>query len=411
MKLFRKMKKGFTLVELVVVIAVIAVLAAVSVGAFFGVTESAKASKLEQEAKEIYTAVQIVGNSNSDNHQIDADGLHIVNVQTFEDAINDVTGGNYNVYKEGEPVAGEAIVLKQKAPEAAALAGATTYTSFEYYTEETGKNAGSIDVISGEYTAKTNNEIEINPVYHTAEEVNKAIKDGKTLITFGSSIVFDDSLLVDGADKNVTLDLNGYTASAKYSKGNTHTDGSTTKDIYVLRAINGAKVTITGNGKMQFASDTLEGAAVVAVYDDSVITIKNGHFAPNPITGGTVLYSRGKGIINVEGGTFDPVASYKDKGIDRYFTFNKTCTTNHCTDLTIDGGWADTHEGHCKVQHFNVTGGTFYRTNEGLGSDTLYKNGCKHNFLDPNFNYEIVEGSVLDNNGETIPTWTVNKKA
>ena len=53
MKLFKKAKKGFTLVELVVVIAVIAILAAVSVGAYFGVTESANNSKLEQEAKQV----------------------------------------------------------------------------------------------------------------------------------------------------------------------------------------------------------------------------------------------------------------------------------------------------------------------------------------------------------------------
>jgi len=44
MKLFRKIKKGFTLVELVVVIAVIAILAAVSVVSYIGVTNNAKKS-------------------------------------------------------------------------------------------------------------------------------------------------------------------------------------------------------------------------------------------------------------------------------------------------------------------------------------------------------------------------------
>ena len=57
-----KAKKGFTLVELVVVIAVIAILAAVSVGAYFGVTESAKNSKAEQEAKQFHTAIMLVVN-------------------------------------------------------------------------------------------------------------------------------------------------------------------------------------------------------------------------------------------------------------------------------------------------------------------------------------------------------------
>ena len=52
MKLFKKAKKGFTLVELVVVIAVIAILSAVSVGAYFGITESANSSAAEQGAKQ-----------------------------------------------------------------------------------------------------------------------------------------------------------------------------------------------------------------------------------------------------------------------------------------------------------------------------------------------------------------------
>lgn len=53
MGLKRKLRKGFTLVELVVVIAVIAILAAVSVGAYFGVTDSANASAAEQYKKQI----------------------------------------------------------------------------------------------------------------------------------------------------------------------------------------------------------------------------------------------------------------------------------------------------------------------------------------------------------------------
>ena len=53
MKVNNKFKKGFTLVELVVVIAVIAILAAVSVGAYFGVTDSANDSKLISESANI----------------------------------------------------------------------------------------------------------------------------------------------------------------------------------------------------------------------------------------------------------------------------------------------------------------------------------------------------------------------
>ena len=49
----RFLKKGFTLVELVVVIAVIAVLAAVSVGAYFGITETANLQAAKTHVKQL----------------------------------------------------------------------------------------------------------------------------------------------------------------------------------------------------------------------------------------------------------------------------------------------------------------------------------------------------------------------
>ena len=54
MKLFKKLNKGFTLVELVVVIAVIAILSAVSVAAYTGITTNAKKTKLLTEAKALF---------------------------------------------------------------------------------------------------------------------------------------------------------------------------------------------------------------------------------------------------------------------------------------------------------------------------------------------------------------------
>ena len=76
MKLFKKAKKGFTLVELVVVIAVIAILAAVSVGAYFGVTESAKNSQALQEGKALHTNLILIANDPADEVcSLGADGL------------------------------------------------------------------------------------------------------------------------------------------------------------------------------------------------------------------------------------------------------------------------------------------------------------------------------------------------
>lgn len=62
MKAKNKLKKAFTLIELVVVIAVIAILAGVSVAAYFGVTESAKKSNVEsltKQVKDLYTLYRV----------------------------------------------------------------------------------------------------------------------------------------------------------------------------------------------------------------------------------------------------------------------------------------------------------------------------------------------------------------
>ena len=109
MKLFKKAKKGFTLVELVVVIAVIAILAAVSVGAYFGVTDSANKSACEQEAKAFHTSLMIVANDPSyDNYKNGNETLEgkfdivngsIVNTYDLEELTTifaAITGTEYN---------------------------------------------------------------------------------------------------------------------------------------------------------------------------------------------------------------------------------------------------------------------------------------------------------------------------
>jgi len=56
--MIKKVKKGFTLIELVVVIAVIAILSAVSVVAYVGITNNAKKSTAQQEADQIAATIR-----------------------------------------------------------------------------------------------------------------------------------------------------------------------------------------------------------------------------------------------------------------------------------------------------------------------------------------------------------------
>ena len=87
----KKLKKAFTLVELVVVIAVIAVLAGVSVGAYFGITEMANKSAAFQHVKQMNDMLVISriqdGKSNNTFHEARRDvqkqGMFILELKEF----------------------------------------------------------------------------------------------------------------------------------------------------------------------------------------------------------------------------------------------------------------------------------------------------------------------------------------
>ena len=54
-------RKGFTLVEIIVVLVILAILAAIAVPSVLGYVEEAKKEKYIAEAKAIYTVIQVEG--------------------------------------------------------------------------------------------------------------------------------------------------------------------------------------------------------------------------------------------------------------------------------------------------------------------------------------------------------------
>ena len=151
MKIFKKTKKGFTLVELVVVIAVIAILAAVSVGAYFGVTESANNSKLEQEAKQVYTAIQTVALAPNDHSNLNTSGLVILDATAFEDELEESLGRTVVLTSEDKKDGNEPTIYFSSEEYAAGLTGGTTvYKTFEYHLPEINGKAARVNVVTGE---------------------------------------------------------------------------------------------------------------------------------------------------------------------------------------------------------------------------------------------------------------------
>lgn len=59
MNMFRKNKKGFTLIELIVVIAILAILAAIAIPTFIGVTDNAKTTVALANARTLVSAINV----------------------------------------------------------------------------------------------------------------------------------------------------------------------------------------------------------------------------------------------------------------------------------------------------------------------------------------------------------------
>lgn len=96
-------KKGFTIVELVIVIAVIAILAAVLIPTFSGVVAKANESKALQEVKNAYTATlaEDLSTSDTDDDVVYGSETAIVVTHSNGTIIEISTDGAAKVVKSG----------------------------------------------------------------------------------------------------------------------------------------------------------------------------------------------------------------------------------------------------------------------------------------------------------------------
>ncbi len=93
-------KKGFTIVELVIVIAVIAILAAILIPTFANVVNKAEASKIQAELKSAYT--QYVSEASDDQDYVEG-YTHILFKFEDEDIYYEYDGSVFSVFKGTVP--------------------------------------------------------------------------------------------------------------------------------------------------------------------------------------------------------------------------------------------------------------------------------------------------------------------
>lgn len=97
LKQLKENKKGFTLIEMIVVIAIIGILAAILVPSMSGYLKTARDSKKEANARTVYTAAQAAVTSLEATSPLDSDTYSIGENTELDDKIKELIGeSNYN---------------------------------------------------------------------------------------------------------------------------------------------------------------------------------------------------------------------------------------------------------------------------------------------------------------------------
>ena len=255
-------KKGFTIVELVIVIAVIAILAAVLIPTFTNLIKKANQSSDIQAARQMNT------------------------VLAAEQGIGD------NIDKVID-------VLVENGYSATGLTPVTANHDFHYYVAY--ERVVLVDTKKGEVVFPK--EIEYVPVddvnvynlaegvkyidvvANTAEDIVAAFNMGSEYIKLEADITLERDIDIE-AGSNVTLDLNGHTYDTVQSGGKSG----------VIKVYEGASLTIV-NGTLYVRSIQLEGGD---------LTVKEGvTINSRDITGGSCIRNKGNGTVTIEGGSFN----------------------------------------------------------------------------------------------------------
>ena len=369
-------KKGFTIVELVIVIAVIAILAAVLIPTFVGLVNKANLSADQQAVRQMNQAIAMTGKE-------------ITDINTLIDTLDEQ---GYNSKKTLVPVSKGHTFYWDSTTNKIILVDANNAVVFP----------ADATYVAGD---EKYHSLEASIVYVDVDATDTktfvdAVNNGYKDITLNTDIAQSDAIVVQ-AGSEIVVDLGGkkletgtrnpYDHQYAFNVYGTVTFTNGTIDARGVEVRGGGKVVI-GEGVTINAVDDNGGAAVY-LYAGAEVEINGGTFkslaAQSNINGGSVILNNG-GKITINDGTF-------------VSEVNGPYVVNHQGGETIiNGGTFEAARGVVGAQvsgTVTINGGTFTKTDLTISSS--YEVYCDGNATvvinGGTFTNEIFNGPVTDN--------------
>ena len=332
-------KKGFTIVELVIVIAVIAILAAVLIPTFSSIISKANLSADQKAVRDMNTVLSVEfasGEPASIKDVIDALDKNGYNVDSLtplsknHDFIWNVGTKTIVLVKDGEVVfpKGETLASEHK---------------------DLNEDGASF----------------INKEVNNATDLKAALENGNDVTLTGN--VENAAEIIIPAGKDVTLDLGGYTYTTDVSN-----PGAVAQTSKYIKVSEGATLTIqngtfTGRGIMN-------NGGTITIKDGTVINAVD-------VNGGACIKNKAGGTVIIEGGTFNAPNFIEYDDVNKggagavendggtivikggTFTTNteQYLISNLSGEMTIEGGTFKSYRGliACEGGSIDIKGGSF----------------------------------------------------
>ena len=324
-------KKGFTIVELVIVIAVIAVLAAVLIPTFSNLVKKANMSADQQAVRQMNTALAMADATKE--------------IEDSNDAVDALSEAGFNSEDTLVPISkGYAFYFYSKYDLIVLVKEETKEVVFPEHEDAKANFASDLENNLEELVNLKNCVKYINAEVSSVKELNLAIQNGQKDITLKESI--SDCEFTVPLDADITIDLNGNTIDAKWTDNNKarHQYAFNVEGKLTLKngTINARGVQAKDGGTLIIDEGTIinaidnDGGAALYCWAGGKIIINNGEFnALNTKAGGensaAALINDG-GTVEINNGEFNGLSidTYSVINMAGTMTINKATITSNC---------------------------------------------------------------------------------